>query len=91
MIYRVYSVRDSKSGFMTPTVDVNDDVAIRNFNHAVTQSEGILFTHAHDFSLYMIGTFDADHGILDPAIPPSCIAEGSDALRAVRQEVPKDA
>lgn len=85
MLYGVYSIRDVKTGFMSPTIDVNDDSAIRNFHHSISQSEGILFTFSGDFSLYLIGKFDSDHGILDPVIPPVCIAEGSDSVRFLKE------
>lgn len=90
MIYGVYSIRDVKTGFMTPTVDQNDDSAARNFYHAVANSDGILFTYASDFALYHIGNFDSDTGIIDPAIPSVLIAEGSNALRVLGKESSHD-
>lgn len=86
MIYGVYSIRDSKTGFMTPAVDVNDDAAARNFYHSVSVSEGILFTHASDFDLYKVGTFDSDSGLISPFSPVVMIAQGSHAVQAVKRE-----
>lgn len=80
MIYGVYSVRDVKTGFMTPTIDQNDDAAARNFYHAVTHSDGILFTYASDFSLYHLADFDTDTGSVSPLLLPTLIAQGSDAV-----------
>lgn len=91
MMYGLYAIRDVKTGFMQPAMDVNRDAAIRNFYHSVSQSEGILFTFASDFSLYHVAMYDSDHGIVDPIIPPVLIAEGSDAVRVMSKEVPKDA
>ena len=31
MKYPIYSIRDAKTGFMSPTVDMNDPAAVRNF------------------------------------------------------------
>lgn len=91
MIYGVYSIRDIKTGFMTPTIEVNDDAAARNFYHAVSNSDGILFTYASDFSLYHIGGFDSDDGTLLPQHPPVLVAEGSHALAVLRKESGIDA
>ena len=42
MKFGVYAIRDSKSGFMTPTFEPNDAVAMRNFTHAVFNSSSVL-------------------------------------------------
>lgn len=64
MIFGVYAIRDVKSGFLQPTVELNDQVALRNFAHACMQGESLFFTHAADYSLYKIGTFNSETGIL---------------------------
>lgn len=86
MIYGVYSMRDVKTGFMSPVVEPNDDAAARNFYHSVSVSEGILFTYASDFDLYKLGTFDSDSGLLSPIVPPILVAQGSHALSVLRKE-----
>lgn len=86
MIYGVYSIRDVKTGFMSPTIEQNDDAAARNFYHAVANSDGILFTYASDFSLYRIANFDSDTGVMDPGIPPLLVAEGANALRVLGKD-----
>lgn len=82
MIYGVYVIRDVKVGFLTPTFDVNDQSAIRNFCHAVVSSDSILSTYASDFSLYRIGSYDSDDGFLSPLCPSVHLFEASDALLA---------
>lgn len=79
MIFNVYSIKDSKVGYLTPTFEVNDQVAMRNFAHAVKNSESILNSHPNDFSLYCIGEFDSISGLI------SCgekhfLCEASDCL-----------
>lgn len=70
MIYGVYAVRDFKTGFMAPTVDVNDASAIRNFEHAVCGAEqSLFFSHPEDYALFKIGDYDADSGLLVPCSP----------------------
>lgn len=80
MIFNVYSIRDIHTGFMSPTFEINHAVAMRNFNHAVQNSDSILFTAAKDFDLYQIGTFDSDTGKLMPLELPLQICKGSDCL-----------
>lgn len=77
MIFGVYAMRDIKTGFMTPSLDPNDDAAVRNFYHAVSQSTGVLFTFPADFSLYRIGSFDSDTGVLVSETPIRQIADGA--------------
>lgn len=61
MKYGVYCIRDLKSGWLSPTVDINDQVAIRNFAYAV-QHNDLFSAFANDYSLYKIGDFDTDSG-----------------------------
>lgn len=81
MKFGVYCVRDIKSGFQTPTVQVNDAVAVRGFESAVLSSDSVLFTHASDFALYKIGEFDANKGKLIPLDLPVELMQASPALR----------
>lgn len=86
MIYGVYSMRDSKTGFMSVTLDQNDDAAARNFSHAVVTSDGILRTHAEDFSLYRLGSFDTDSGVLSPEPVPVHVISGVQVLHSARKD-----
>lgn len=80
MKFGIYCVRDVKAGFQTPTCQVNDPVAIRGFASAVMQSDSVLFTHAQDFALYKVGTFDADTGRCEPLDLPVELMQASGAL-----------
>lgn len=80
MIYGVYSIRDVKTGFMTPVIEVSDEAAARNFTHSVLSSDGILRSFAVDFSLYRIGSFDADSGRITPEDIPQLVCQGSSAV-----------
>lgn len=66
MIYGVYSVRDARTGFLSPTVDINDQSAIRNFVHACMNVDSLFYTHASDYDLYKIATYDTDSGVITP-------------------------
>lgn len=83
MIYGLYAMRDVKVGFMQPSIEVNDMAAIRNFQHAVTHSDGLLSSFAKDFSLYKIGTYDSDSAAVAPLTPIAHLAEASDAFLAM--------
>lgn len=69
MKYPIFSIRDSKVGFMSPTVDVNAPSAVRNFEHAASQASSLFSSHPADYSLYKIGDFDSDSGEISPCIP----------------------
>ncbi len=80
MVFGIYCVRDVKSGFQTPTAQVNDAVAIRGFASAVINSDSVLFTHASDFALYKVAEFDADTGRITPLDLPVELIQASTAL-----------
>ncbi len=85
MIYPIVSIRDRKTCFMTPTVDTNLSAAVRNFSHAVQNADTVLYSHAQDFSLYHIGDFDADTGILTPVFPVKFLCEAQDFVSDERR------
>lgn len=90
MIYNVYCMRDDKTGFLSPTVDTNHLTAARNFENAIMQGQGVLFTHADDFRLYCIGEFDTESGQLIPHAVPGLVHEGSQVLIMMNKRGAKD-
>lgn len=68
MKYPIFSMRDVKVGFMTPTIDANVPSAIRNFEHAVSASGSVMNTHPKDFQLYRVGEFDSETGEITPCM-----------------------
>ena len=80
MKFGVYSIRDVKSGFMSPTLEQSDVMAARNFESAIMSSkEGLFTTHAEDFILYKIGEFDSETGVVSPLALIQVIREGGEA------------
>lgn len=73
MKYPIYSIRDAKVGFMTPTIDANDASAARNFEHAVLNSASLMNSHPGDYALYRIGEFDSDSGAVTGCMPENVI------------------
>ena len=86
MMLNAYSIRDVRSGFLTPTVEQNDYIAARNFANAIMESKGVLFTHASDFQLFRIGEFDSDKGVLIPAQLHELVSDGAEVLRSMQQK-----
>lgn len=73
MKYPMYSIRDAKVGFMTPTIDQNDASAARNFEHAVHNVASLMNSHPADYALYRIGEFDTESGAVVPCMPEHVI------------------
>lgn len=80
MICNIYAIRDVKAGFLSPTFESADAIAIRNFSHAVINSSDVLKTFAGDFSLYRLGTYDTDSGVIAPEHLPVHIFDASEAF-----------
>lgn len=88
MILSVYAMRDARTGFLTPTFEVNDQVAERNFAHAVLNAgvDSILSSHFSEFYLYRLGTFDSDSGAFVSEQPPAFLISGSDVFRPAKED-----
>jgi hypothetical protein len=80
MKYPVFAIRDSKVGFMAPTVEQNAPAAVRNFEHAVLNSASLMNSHPGDYDLYEIGSFDSDSGELEKSMPKH-LCSAADILR----------
>ena len=65
----IYVIKDKKTTYMTPTYDYNDQSAMRSFENACKQTDGIFHANPHDFDLYRIGEFDVDTGRITPCEP----------------------
>lgn len=58
----IYCIRDLKSTFMMPTFEMNDQICIRNFKHAVNNPDSLMNFAVRDFALYRIGVYDNEKG-----------------------------
>ena len=65
----IYCIRDLKLGYGSIFTAVNDDVAIRTFASAVNDKRTIMYDHPNDFSLYHIGEFKEDDGVINSMSP----------------------
>lgn len=80
MLYNVYSIRDIYTGFLSPTYEMNDNAAKRNFSHAVNRPDSLLNSSPKDYSLYFVGTYDTEDAVLTPACPIRVVCEATDVL-----------
>lgn len=83
MKYPVCSIRDIKTGFMAPTLDINVSSAVRAFGHAIANSPDVLGTFPGDFSLFQVAEFDTDTGLIEPVWPVLHLVDGDAALKGV--------
>lgn len=83
MIFHMYSIRDRLVGFMTPTIEQSDPVAMRNFQMACDSAKrdrSLMAFRPSDYSLYRIADFDSDSGELIPSFPPVTVCSGDSFL-----------
>lgn len=77
MKYGIFALRDGLTDeFLTPTIDRDETTAIRAISNVIeSQPNSLLCTHAGDFGLYKLGTFDSENGciILNPTNGPEMI------------------
>lgn len=81
MKFNVYCVRDELSGFMTPTLDQSDAIAVRNFSMAcdsARRDSSLMAWKPSDYSLYRIAVFDSDSGAIIPVSPIERVCSGGD-------------
>lgn len=75
MIRGIYTVRDEASAlYMGLQLNENNDVAIRNFDYAMTKNDMMNF-RPEDFSLWYLGEYDDTTAIINP-VPPQVIKRG---------------
>lgn len=89
MKMNLYSIKDSKTGFMHPQVDLNHKSAIRNFELTLATVSGdtIMGFCPEDFDLYFVGEFDNESGLVSPLSAPELIKVGRISYSTVGKEV----
>lgn len=92
MKYSVFAIRDFKTGFLQPTVDANAASAIRNFEHAVLRNDdSLFFSHPEDYSLYELGEYDTDTGLLTAKSPVVELLSAVEVISQARLEAARKA
>lgn len=78
MKYGLYAMRDSATRqFLSITTDLNNDVAMRNFDFAMMKNEQLRFRPS-DFALYCIGSYDTESGHIEVK-QPECLRLGTES------------
>ena len=62
-------MRDEFSGFIQPTFEMSDNIAMRNFSFAINKKDTLLYANPKHFDLYRLGSFDTETGELIPEKP----------------------
>lgn len=81
MIYGVYAIKDAKTSFMPCNVDYNDASAIRNFEHAVMAPDSLMRSHPADYTLYRLGSYNTETGLIVSEADPQQIADAAAIVR----------
>lgn len=79
-IRSLYAIKDVKSGFSDPCVQVNDAVAARSFERQVPHMADELGIPVSDFQLWRVGQFDVDAGML-VSDTPVLLLDGASLFR----------
>lgn len=70
----MFSVYDSKAeAFIQPFFSPNSAVARRMFESAANDPNTDICKFAEDYTLFEIGTFENDQGLVSPLIPPKSL------------------
>lgn len=77
MKIKVFSVYDAKAAYFGPPFfDQREESAIRQFSDVVNDGrnkDNQWHSHPEDFSLFMIGEFNNENGVLTGCVPQSLI------------------
>lgn len=74
----LFSVLDSKSGtYGAPFSSISDGTATRDFQHVVNDPATLFCNHSSDFSLYRVGEFDEDTGLVSGYPVPQFVVNAS--------------
>jgi len=86
---QLYSVYDSKvQSFSPPFIQRNNADATRNFAQAAAEPNSQLAQFPSDFSLYFIGTFDSETGILHKGVHVNLGTAASYLHKPIPNDVP---
>lgn len=83
MNYGLYAIKDAKSTFFPVNADLNDSCAIRNFEHAVRQPDSLLRSHPNDYSLFRVGSYNNETGMIESFDTPVLLTDAAAVLKEV--------
>ena len=86
---KIFAVRDTKSdGFARPSFFISDEAAIRAFSTAVDGGDENMTRFPDDFTLYRLGVYDDESGIITGS-DPDRVLTGLEALSISRRRQEK--
>lgn len=80
MIKGLYSVKDELKGFGAVIVSDNDPIAIRDFAYACNSNEIMKLNHK-DYSLYKVGEYDTELGLIKTDGFPQLLVDCSSVIK----------
>lgn len=79
---KIFVIKDEKAGFAEPFVQMNELVAIRNFSQTCANQDTNLAKFPEDYSLWVIGEFDHETGVIERYKNLTKIAEAKTYAKA---------
>lgn len=79
MTRRIYAMRDRLTGFMNPTIEDNDAVAMRSFERAILAEFRDDKGYEADYSLWLIGYYRTEDGVIT-SVDPERLLTGEEVL-----------
>lgn len=77
MKHGIYSIRDNcAAAFIPPFFLPNDDMAIRAFSNSCNDQEHMFCRNSEDYSLYYLGDFDDETGVITVPVEPRFMGKG---------------
>lgn len=84
MMLGIYSVHDNAVGaFMSPFYARSKGEAVRSFTEAANDPKHQFALHAADYTLYCIGVFDDNSGMLKPMDPDRIISATEATIKSI--------
>lgn len=88
---KVYSMYDEKAeAFNRPFIFTTHGQATRAFSDGVRDPQSNLCKHYKDYSLYCIGTFDEETGLLEPLTPVELVCRASEFVALTPVDLKKE-
>lgn len=86
MMMKVFSVFDKAVGAYTrPFCTPSAGAAMRAFEDDVANAESPVAKHPEDYSLFWLGSFDDNSGLLTPEEPPVCLINAHEVVAKLRE------
>lgn len=102
--FSLYAFRDKKVGFLSPFIDLDDELAIRQFVHLVmcsrspdeSISSSVKGIPINDLELFRLGSYDISSGLISPLAVPALLVsadsiDSTDDVSSYYEEVEPDA